>query len=692
MSIQPNQVRASVATGDDLDVRWFSIKQRMDELFRVELRVVSRNLSVSFDDVIGQDASVSVGRVGSAAALSGVAIEMKQVRVDDDGLATYSLVIAPRAWLMTQRKNFRIFQYKSELDIVKQLLSEWGVAQDARIGREHKPRKFRVQYDESDFTFACRMLQDAGIAFHFESEAGSTKLVLDDQPETRGLTYPLVAFEDTPQVTSADFVTALGVRQRVKPGAMTIGDLDYRRASTSQPRLSARGGLPTEAMLEQFDYEPGAFLFQGEGGGSTPSADDRGASRTDEQSGSDRTNTRLLARRRGDKVVTFRSSILELAPGTLLSVANHPHRVVAPSAAQLVVGTLLEGDHDAAWQIQVEAVPSSTPYRPERKAPRPRVPGLESATVVGPSGDEIHTDEYGRVRVHFHWDRESNRSESSSCWLPTSQPWAGTGFGGVNLPRIGQEVLVEFLGGDPDRPVVIGRLYTEMNPPPDKLPQFKHISGIMSESTPRLVMGGADGTLAGQQTSTLGGGTAMNTQEMGSEVTGTGPYAARSPNGTDHDWSGSGLKFSDADGQQMIYLQAQRDLNITVNNCWRTIVKADRTCKVGSDDILEVGCRHVTVIHGNQTVEIKGEQYLNVSRRRGEQIEGTLSLDVGKSFDCDADLDINYQARAVLSLEATNKIELKCKSSSITMTPGNITVSSGEVYVQPGDGGFKKSR
>jgi type VI secretion system secreted protein VgrG len=251
---------------------------------------------------------------------------------------------------------------------------------------------------------------------------------------------------------------------------------------------------------------------------------------------------------------------------------------------------------------------------------------------------------------------------------------------------------VQFLGGDPDRPVVIGRLYTEMNPPPDKLPGFKHVSGIMSESTPRLIMGGAGEPGASAPDSILGGGKPMSPEEIASEVQGNGPYAAKSPTGAIHEWPGSGIKFSDADGQQSIYLQAQKDLNITVNNAWRTIVKADRSCKVGSDDILEVGGRHVVIMKGNQTVEIKGEQYLSTSEARAEEIQGTMSLDVDKSFECTSDLDINYTAKQLLSIEAKNRIELVSKGGSIVLTKDSIVVTAADVFVQPGEGGFKKGK
>jgi len=688
--IEGNKLHVEVASGDPLDVRTFSVKQGMSSLFRVELEVVSTNLEISLGDVIGNAGSFTVITSSSTRTLTGVVIEMRQIKVDHAGLATYALILAPDAWLLTQRKNYRIFQFVSELDIVKTMLGEWNVPFEVRTKRDYKPRKYRVQYDESDFAFVSRMLEDAGISFFFEAGSGATKLVLDDGPESGPVSHPQVDFHDTPQVTPADFVTQVTIGRATRPGRMTIGDLDYRKPSTSQPRLSQGLGLAQEALYEQFEYEPGAFLYQGPAGGNTPHADDRGASRTDEGTGARKTSDRLLGKRQGEKFVRLESNILTLAPGVILSIAGHPHSAVA--GGLLVTTTTLVGKHDDSWRIQVESAPTSTPYRPALRTPKPRVPGVESATVVGPKGEEIHTDEYGRVRVHFHWDRAGGRDEGASCWLPTSQPWAGTSFGGVNLPRIGQEVLVEFLGGDPDRPVVSGRVYTVTNPPPDPLPKHKTVSGIMSESTPRLVMGAADGGTAGQETSLMGGGQTMTPSEITDEVSKPGPFQASSPTGAMNNWHGSGIKFEDDLTSPMIYLQAERDASFRVNNCWRTMVFSDRGCKVGTDDFLEVGNTHATRVHKDQFVTVQGNQTLNVTHSRVEKIDQTCDLGVGADgYHIEAEEEVGLRAKKQIVIASDTRIHLNVQGSVIEMLPNQITIECKEaVYFQMKSGGFPK--
>ncbi|HTJ84829.1 MAG TPA: contractile injection system protein, VgrG/Pvc8 family, partial [Polyangiaceae bacterium] len=301
-----NDLAVDIATGTPLDVRKFSVAQAMSELFRIEIVAVSRDLDVDLDGAIGLEASFAITQATEVERWSGICLELEQIRVDAAGLATYRLLIVPTLWKLTQRTNYRIFQFVSELDIVKKLLGEWGIAFESRAdGGRHKPRKYRVQYGESDFDFVARMLEDAGISFYFEAGDGGSVLVLDDAPETREVTEAGVRFHDEPGVTDARFATRLAARSRLRPGAMTIGDVDYRLPSTKQPRLGAFAGLPQESMLEQFDFEPGAFLYQGAGGGSTPFADDRGASRTDEGAGKQKVGDRLAGHRNDARVLSF---------------------------------------------------------------------------------------------------------------------------------------------------------------------------------------------------------------------------------------------------------------------------------------------------------------------------------------------------------------------------------------------------
>lgn len=688
-----NHVTMDISSGDILDVRAFTMKQGINRLFHIDVRAVSKNLDIDFDDVIGKPATFSLRTGNSAPTWQGICSQIEQVRVDAQGLATYLLTIHPRAWLMTQRKNYRIFQYETELDIVKKMLGEWGVDFEARVDTSnYKARKYRCQYGETDFAFISRMLEDAGASYYFEDNDGKTMLVLDDAPHTRELTKPRLHFHDEPSATDQQFVTRVSIRQRVRPGKVVIGDLDYRKPSANQPRLSASGGLPQEQELEQFHFEPGAFLYKQEGsGGSTPTADDRGSSRTDEQLGRQKTQNRLHGERGSAKCVTFESNALDLVPGVIMSVINHPHRVLSAGRTLLVTEAMIEGNHDSEWRVHAEVVPTDCPFKPEMKTTRPKVNGLESATVVGPEGEEIHTDEYGRVRVQFHWDREGKRDETSSCWIPCSQPWAGAGFGGVNLPRIGQEVLVEFLGGDPDRPVVVGRVFTETLPPPYKLPEYKKVSGLRSESSPRLVMGGADG-VAGVMEKV--GGLIAKANPLGNaglaEVLNHPFFGAKSPDQQTHSWRGNEISFCDQPNKQQLYMQAERDMNCVVKKTQMTVIGDARTAFVKTDDICSVMANQRTFVGGSQSTIVGGDRSVLVMHGMKHDVVGDISVQghANQTFD----IARTFKAKAEIHhIECTKRLILEVGQSKIVMLPDCIVIQSVDVFINPGEDDAKNA-
>ncbi|MCC6552341.1 MAG: type VI secretion system tip protein VgrG, partial [Polyangiaceae bacterium] len=455
-------VTITVSSGDALDVRHYSVTQAMSQLFTIAVTAVSENADIDFEAVAGQPASFTIHGQGGARTWQGICSELHQLAVEERGLSTYRLSIVPRLWLASQRRNYRIFQQITELDIASKLLEEWSIAHEKHIQGVYKKRKYRVQYGESDFAFFSRMLEEAGISFHFEEKGGDTVCVISDAPQASEARKAPIPFRDEPTVADREHVTDLQVSRHVRPGRLTLRDHDYRRPASYKLLATASRGDGVEDLLESFHYAPGAFLFESDKGEDTPFADDKGKHRTDEGEGQRLAQKRLAAEREDAGVITFRTNVIDLAPGVVMSVLDHPQRQVSDGKRLLVVESHIEGRVDEDFNHRCALRPASAPYHPPLATPRPRVTGVESATVVGAPGEEIHTDEFGRVRVHFHWDRESQMDDNSSCWIHVSQPWGGAGFGGTNLPRVGQEVIVDFLGGDPDRPVIVGRVYTNL--------------------------------------------------------------------------------------------------------------------------------------------------------------------------------------------------------------------------------------
>ena len=570
-------IDVSVASGDALDVRRFDIAERMNELFEISIIALCDNPDIDFESVAGQAMTFSLRKDTETRTWSGLCSHIEQVAVEDTGLSTYRLTLVPALWLLTQRRNHRMFQLESEIDIVRKLLGEWGVPFVERLSGAYKKRKYRVQYGESDFAFMRRMLEDAGIAFCFEDGA---MLALHDAPESAGARAP-IAFRDNPTIADREHVTRMHVGRKVRPGKYTVRDHDYRRSPAFDLRSTAQAGGGVEGALERFHYVPGAFLYESDKGEPTPFADDKGRYRTDDKEASALAQRRLAANRVEAKAIAFDTNTLDLAPGTVVSFLDHPKSELAPGKKYLVTRSARTGE-PGRWTCACEAVSADSPYKPPLATPKPKTSGVESATVVGPAGEEIHTDEFGRVRVHFHWDRESKMNEGSSCWIHVSQPWGGTGFGGTNLPRIGQEVIVDFLGGDPDRPVIVGRVYTNLQKTPYTLPDNKTQSGWMSRSSP--------------------GGGASNYNE---------------------------IMFEDKKGQELVRMQAEKDLDKLVKHDESVRIGHDRTKDVGHDDSLHVGHDRSRVVDHDETVDVGHDETRSVANDRTRSVGNDETVSVG---------------------------------------------------------------
>jgi type VI secretion system secreted protein VgrG len=636
----------TVASKDTLDVRQFVVQERMSTLFKVTLVALSENPDIDFDAVIGQPARFLLHTHDLAHPeryWSGVCSHLQQVAVEPRGLSTYQITLVPNLWLATQRRNYRMFQQLSELEIAIKVLREWGI--DPRLQVElaaYKKRKYRVQYAENDFAFISRMLEDVGVSFYFEQEAGESRLVLAEAPQQNELRTPRIHYRDNPMVANPQdkYVTSVHVAQQVRPGKYTLRDHDYRKSPTYKLVASAEdSNVPVEERLERFHYTPGAFLFQSEQGGSTPVADDKGKHRTDEAEGATLARKRLDAKRGSAKVITFETNAHDLAPGVVMGFLDHPRSDLGDEKKLLIVQTTFNGSSSGEWMHSVEARGAEHTYRPPMITPKPKISGVESVTIVGRAGEEIHTDEFGRVRVHFHWDRESQMDDNSSCWIHVSQAWSGGGFGGVNLPRVGQEVLVDFLGGDPDRPVITGRVYTNLQKVPYGLPANKTQSGMKSASTHK-----------------------------------TGGY--------------NEIMMEDAAGKELLRMQAELDFDFLVKRNWTTTVGHDRTDVTRNDNTERVtGNQSVTVNKNREVTVLLDEKKTVIGRRDVIVLKDLMHAVKGSIAQSALTGSTTHTSSKMTVIESDESIVLFVGASSISITGEKITIQSPRVEINPGGGG-----
>jgi len=576
--------------GGSFDVRSFTVSERLSSLFVVRVTAVAYDDAIDLDALVGSDATFALASPGHAEATervwSGICREIVQVALEASGLSTYELEIVPRLWLATERLNHRMFQHASDVDVAVRMLESWGVRAELRITGEHKRRPYRVQYGETDYAFLSRVLEDAGVTLCF---GDGERLTLADTPQSITPVAMPIAFRDAPTDSTQLHARNVRVGRRLRPGKVLLRDHDDRRTSAQNALPLAEDGSARERTIERQYYEPGSFLVESTVGDETPAADDRGRYRHDSDEGRRAAAVRLESERAGARSITFETNALHVRPGVSILLAEHPRAEVS-AAPLFVVETHLRGEVGVGCVVRAEARSAEEPHRPPRVTRRPRVDGLESATVVGPRGEEIHTDEFGRVRCHFHWDRESPRDETSSCWIHVSQPWSGAGMGAVFLPRVGDEVMVAFAGGDPDRPIVVGRVHTNVHPPPYGLPQSKTQSGIKTAST--------------------GGGGGFNE-----------------------------VFFDDAAGEELFRMQAERDReslvkrdeSVSVGRHLTKLVAADEREDTGKNRVVHVGLNRSAQIGGSDTIVARETITLIVPRADGSENPGaSITVSDGK--------------------------------------------------------------
>jgi type VI secretion system secreted protein VgrG len=463
-------------------------------------------------------------------------------------------------------RGSRIFQNLSVPQIAKQVLDAGKVEQRWSIQGSYPARDFCVQYRESDLAFAQRLLEEEGIFYFFEHRQDGHVMVLGDGssayvPLPGGPKLPF-RFK-TGRVAGAEHIDALVSEERVAPGATALRDFDFERPALDlTASATSEQGSPD---LEWYDY-PGLYLDPGEG---------KRLSRT-----------RLEELRAVHRTRRGESTCRPLAPGFELEVEDHPD----PSFNGKLVAVRVEhagrsqGSADEAVALDryrnvFVAVDTATPFRPARRTPRPLIPGVQTATVVGPEGEEIFPDRYGRVKVRFHWDREGSRDDRCSCWVRLGQTWAGAGFGACFIPRVGQEVLVRFLEGNPDRPIVVGAVYNGTHPPPVALPVEKTKSTVRSDSSPGS--GGANE-----------------------------------------------LRIEDTAGSEEVFIHAQKDNAIEILNDKSQSVGKDESLSVAKDRSREVGGNQDLRVDQEDTTGVQGNGMLLVLGNRSTQVGGNHSESV----------------------------------------------------------------
>jgi len=469
---------------DKLLFRRMSGGEELGRLFHYEIEMLSDDPAIALQDVLGQNITVRLNLPNDEVRyFNGLVSDFSQVGALGN-YTVYSATLRPWLWFLSRNADCRIFQQKTVPDIVKELFRERGFTDfEESLSASYRTWEYCVQYRETDFNFISRLLEHEGIYYYFKHAEGKHTLVLSDSYSSHeAIPGGEIAFfvPGDKDLADRDHMFSWHITRRVQSGTVALNDFDFEKPRANLETKSTVSRENAQASYEIYDY-PGTYIATGDG--------------------ETYARTRIEEIQAQYEVVATQSNCRTLACGKLFKVEDHPREdqnreyLIVSAQYDMSVGGYETGSHagQTSYQCGVTAIDAKQPYRTPRTTSKPVVQGPQTAVIVGKSGEKVWTDKYGRVKVQFPWDRYGKNDENSSCWVRVAQNWAGKNWGGMFVPHLGQEVIVEFLEGDPDRPIVTGRVYNADNMPPLPLPDQKLKSIIRDDFGNQIVFDATPG-------------------------------------------------------------------------------------------------------------------------------------------------------------------------------------------------------
>jgi type VI secretion system secreted protein VgrG len=613
--------RAGDLAPDALKVTAFKGTEAISELFHFRIELCSTDASIDVDAVLGKPCTLEIAGPSGSRFVNGIVRAFERVG-EGHRLTHYAAEVDPVHWLLTKRFNSRIFQEHNCPDmtvpgIIKEVLKDAGIPEDNQrfaLQGEYEKREYVVEYRETEMAFISRLMEEEGIFYFFEHDAENHKMVFGDSPVAHAsnpATTELRYRAPTGLLPEEEHVTAVRDRQELQFGAVCLEDFDFSKPG-EELRVTAKSEQQT--ALEFSDY-PGNY--------------------TEKTIGQRYAQIRLEELQARQHVLDMEATARRLLAGFKFSLVEHPSTQlnreylitrIVHDASQLQSGEAEAGPEEGfRYTAGLRVIPSDVPFRPLRKTPRPVVRGSQTAIVVGGETDEIHTDKFGRVRVQFHWDREGKFDANSSCFIRVSQSWAGGRYGSIFLPRVGQEVIVDFLEGDPDRPIITGRVYNGELMPPYPLPDERSRSTTKTNSTP--------------------GGGGCNE-----------------------------IRFEDAKDKEQILVFAQRNHDVRVG--------AERMSSIGGSDHLTVEKERREKIKADLSQSVGGSHKLSVGKQLAVKTGGDVTVDCGGNYG-EASCDRWLKAGA-LWINADDGIYLNCGASMVAIDGDAVWIEGPMVHINDG--------
>lgn len=590
---------------EELRVLSMSGTEAMCDLFHFGIELAARSNEIDLDAVVGSPAQLDFHFGDGTRSVFGIVSRFEQ-GIAGETFTPYFVEMVPTVWNLTQRYKSQIFQEMTVKEIIEKVLLDSNVESNffrfALQRGSYVKRDYCVQYRETNWNFISRLMEEEGI-FHFFEHADSRDVLVmadSDQVHLPIMGNSSVVFRDpSGMVEVEEFVHSFRYSQQIRPGKVALRDYNFEHPTLDLTKESSAGRDPA---LEVYDH-PGLYMEEGPG--------------------AEAARIRLEAAQAQRLLGTGQSLCRRMAPGCSFELMDHPrgafnqkyllswvqHEGVQPLGQD-------EGGGRFRYNNQFRCIPFSTPYRPIRKTPKPVVEGSQTAVVTGPAGEETYVDKYGRVKVKFPWDREGSPDEKSSCWIRVSQLWAGAGWGAMFIPRIGHEVIVDFLEGDPDRPIITGRVYNADNMPPYALDAEKTKSTIKSDSTK-----------------------------------GHGGF--------------NEYRFEDLKGSEEIFQHAQKDLTIVTENDKNQSTGHDETLTIGHDRTKTVKNDETTTVNGNRTETVDKDETITIGGNRTESVtkDETISIDGNRTETVAKDESITIQGGRTESVTKDEAISITGKRS-----------------------------
>ncbi len=623
----------------DFKVLEFQGREAISQPYRFDLELVSERPDLDLESLLHRPAFLAFAPDGS-----GIHGLVHQAAQGESGkrLTRYRLTLVPQLAYLAHRTNQRIFQHLSVPQIVAKVLEEHGIQADAyrfQLGPViYPPREYCVQYDETDLHFIQRLCEEEGIHYHFQHSTAGHVLVFGDDltvfPKLAATAYQ----QDSGLVADQPVIKRFGLRLETRTSRVTRRDYDFEK-----PRLTMEAAFHSDFQpdLEDYDY-PGHFTERARG---------------------KHLSQRALERHRHDyELAEGESDQPRLASGHFLPLGEHPRsdwnqlwlltevrhegkqpQVLEESTTNVPVqhgpapsplwgegwgeGARASSHFHQGYRNRFTATPWDIPFRPPLDHPKPKVLGSQTAAVTGPAGEEIHCDEYGRVKVQFHWDRHGQADDKTSCWLRVSSSWAGDRYGGIAIPRVGMEVLVTFLEGDPDQPLVTGCLYHKEHQVPYDLPANKTRTVFKTLSSP-----------------------------------GGGGY--------------NELRIEDRKGAEQIYVHAQRDWDENIEHDQKIRVGHERHDTVEANSYSEYRAEEHRTTHADRKTEIRANDHLTVGNSQHLKIGTGQFIEAGNEIHLSSGLKVVLEAGSELTFKAGGSF-IKLDASGITMVGPLIRMNSG---------------